>query len=169
MAGKCKLTLTIVCLALLLMTGCSSSSDTGNQKATEPADPHAGHDHSSLGPHGGHILELGNEDYHAEWRFDNNSGKVTIYLLDAAVKKAVTTTATSISVQVTEGDNVRDYELPAINQSEDDPPTTSEFESDDSSAELGVFLKGVGHGIDATLKVTIGDKEYTGAFGHLPH
>ena len=150
------------------MVGCNSGSETGNETGNQkPADPHAGHDHSSLGPHGGHILELGNEDYHAEWRFDNDSGKVTIYLLDSAVKKAVTTTATSISVQVKHGDNVSDYELPAINQSEDDPPTTSEFELVDTV--MLELLKGVGHGIDASLKVVIGDKEYTGAFGHLPH
>ena len=167
MAGKYRLIQTIVCLAALVMVGCNSSSETGDQKPAEPADPHAGHDHSSLGPHGGHILELGNEDYHAEWRFDNDSGKVTIYLLDSAVKKAVTTTATSVSVQVTHGDNVSDYELPAINQSEDDPPTTSEFELVDTV--MLELLKGVGHGIDASLKVVIGDKEYTGAFGHLPH
>ena len=167
MAGKYRLIQTIVCLAAFVMVGCNSGSETGNQKPAEPADPHAGHDHSSLGPHGGHILELGNEDYHAEWRFDNDSGKVTIYLLDSAVKKAVTTTATSISVQVKHGDNVSDYELPAINQSEDDPPTTSEFELVDTV--MLELLKGVGHGIDASLKVVIGDKEYTGAFGHLPH
>ena len=167
MAGKYRLIQTIVCLAAFVMVGCNSDSETDNQKPAEPADPHAGHDHSSLGPHGGHILELGNEDYHAEWRFDNDSGKVTIYLLDSAVKKAVTTTATSISVQVKHGDNVSDYELPAINQSEDDPPTTSEFELVDTV--MLELLKGVGHGIDASLKVVIGDKEYTGAFGHLPH
>ena len=57
--------------------------------------------------------------------------------------------------------------LPAINQSEDDPPTTSEFELVDTV--MLELLKGVGHGIDASLKVVIGDKEYTGAFGHLPH
>ena len=114
------------------------------------------------------MLELGEEDYHAEWRFNNDSGKVTVYLLDAEAKKAVTTTATAISVQVTNGDDVvNDYELPAINQSDEDPPTTSEFELVDTV--MLELLKGVGHGINATLKVTIGDKEYSGAFGHLPH
>ena len=167
MARRYRFIQTIVCLAALLIAGCNSSNDTESQQPAAPADPHAGHDHSSLGPHGGHVLELGNEDYHAEWRFNNDSGKVTVYLLDSAVKKAVTTTATSISVQVTHGDNVTDYELPAINQSEEDPPTTSEFELVDTV--MLELLKGVGHGIDATLKVVIDDKEYTGAFGHLPH
>jgi len=158
----------MVCLAALLAAGCNNSSDTNTQKPAEPTDPHAGHDHGSLGPHGGHVLELGEEDYHAEWRFNNDSGKVTVYLLDAEAKKAVTTTATAISVQVTNGDDVvNDYELPAINRSDEDPPTTSEFELVDTV--MLELLKGVGHGINATLKVTIGDKEYSGAFGHLPH
>ena len=113
------------------------------------------------------MFELGAEDYHAEWRFNNDSGKVTIYLLDAEAKKAVTTTAKEISVKVTHGENVSDYELPAINQSDDDPPTASEFELVDTV--MLELLKGVGHGIDATLTVTIDDKQSSGAFGHLPH
>lgn len=163
MAGKCRLIQTIVCLAALIVAGCNSSSD----QPEAPADPHAGHDHSSLGPHGGHVLELGEEDYHAEWRFNNDSGKVTVYLLDAAAKKAVTTTAATISVQVKVGEDISDYKLPAINQSDEDPATTSEFELVDTV--MLEYLKGVGHGIDATLTVVIGDKEYSGAFGHLPH
>jgi len=113
------------------------------------------------------VLELGEEDYHAEWRFNNDSGKVTVYLLDAAAKKAVTTTAATISVQVKVGEDTSDYKLPAINQSDEDPATTSEFELVDTV--MLEYLKGVGHGIDATLTVVIGDKEYSGAFGHLPH
>jgi len=150
-------------LAALIVAGCNSSSD----QPKTPTDPHAGHDHSSLGPHGGHVLELGEEDYHAEWRFNNDSGKVTVYLLDAAAKKAVTTTAATISVQVKVGEDTSDYKLPAINQSDEDPATTSEFELVDTV--MLEYLKGVGHGIDATLTVVIGDKEYSGAFGHLPH
>ena len=167
MAGRCRWIQTMVCLAALIVAGCNNSSNTSSQQPATPADPHAGHDHSSLGPHGGHILELGEEDYHAEWRFNNDSGKVTVYLLDAEAKKAVTTTAEAIKVQVTHGDDVSDYELPAINQSDDDPPTTSEFELVDTV--MLELLKGVGHGIDATLKVVIEDKEYSGPFGHLPH
>lgn len=167
MAGKYRSIQTIVCLVVLIVAGCNSSSDTSSNQSAAPADPHAGHDHSSLGPHGGHVLELGEEDYHAEWRFNNDSGKVTIYLLDAAVKKPVTTTAATLSVQVKVGEDVSDYELPAINQSDDNPPTTSEFELVDTV--MLEYLKGVGHGIDATLTVVIGDKEYSGAFGHLPH
>lgn len=169
MAGRRRLIQTVVCLAALMIVGCNDSSDTSSQQPTTPADPHAGHDHSSLGPHGGHVLELGEEDYHAEWRFNDNNGKVTVYLLDAEAKKAVTTTATTISIQITFNDTTNDYELSAIKQSDEDPPTTSEFESFDPQPQMIELLKAVGHGVDATLKVVIGDKEYSGAFGHLPH
>ena len=167
MARRCRWIQAVVCLAALIAAGCNNSSDTNTQKPDEAIDPHAGHDHGSLGPHGGHLLELGEEDYHAEWRFNDDSGKVTIYLLDAEAKKAVTTTAKEISVKVTHGENVSDYQLPAINQSDDDPPTASEFELVDTV--MLELLKGVGHGIDASLTVTIDDKQYSGAFGHLPH
>ena len=90
----------LLCLAALVLVGCTGSENK-DQDSTTQADPHAGHNHATLGPHHGHLVELGDEDYHAEWRFDNSSGKVTIYLLDADVKEDVTTTADKITVRVT--------------------------------------------------------------------
>ena len=156
----------LLCFVVLVLAGCTASENQ-DQESTTKADPHAGHSHATLGPHHGHLVELGDEDYHAEWRFDNSSGKVTIYLLDADVKKDVTTTADQITVRVTQGKITSEYELPAINASESDPPTASQFEV--VNAELLESLKAVGHGIEAKLSVTIEDKQYTGSFEHLPH
>ena len=154
-------------LALVVLVGCGPSTEPAKKPAAENADPHAGHDHSSLGPHQGHLIGLGDEQYHAEWRFDTNSGKISIYLLDAAARKDVVTTADKLTITIKRGETTTDYELPAINQDEAEPPTTSRFETVDTN--LLEFLRAVGHGIDATLTVAIGDKEYSGPFEHLPH
>jgi hypothetical protein len=60
-------------MAMFILSGCSDSSDTDQfsevaQSDNEQADqdPHAGHAHPTHGPHGGDLIELGNEEYHAE-------------------------------------------------------------------------------------------------------
>src|SRR5262245_16215513 len=49
------------------------------------------HAHEAEGPHHGHIIELGNEEYHAELTHDDATKTVTIYLLgkDAATAVAI--------------------------------------------------------------------------------
>ena len=71
------------------LVGCDNG--TGNTKTLTPAaigpntapPPHA-HVH---GPNGGHIVELGDEEFHAEVAMDQTR-KLTIYLLDESVKNA---------------------------------------------------------------------------------
>ena len=45
------------------------------------------HAHPSEGPHHGTLVELGNEEFHAEVVHDDKS--VTVYVLDAGATKAV--------------------------------------------------------------------------------
>lgn len=68
-----KTTLAIMAVGMFTLSGCaeragdaqfSEVSAHDNEQATE--DPHAGHAHPSHGPHGGDLIELGNEEYHAE-------------------------------------------------------------------------------------------------------
>ena len=64
-------------LALLLGVaglGCQKPQGVPATEVT-PADEkaehdHAGHDHAHVGPHGGDIVELGDENYHAELAHD---------------------------------------------------------------------------------------------------
>ncbi|MFP6618296.1 MAG: hypothetical protein VB877_03045 [Pirellulaceae bacterium] len=157
----------VTCLTICLFSGCSPDKDSSTNGSAPSTDPHAGHNHESLGPHQGYLVGLGDEEYHAEWRFDTNTGKITIYLLDADAKKDASTTADKLSITVTRDGETSDYSLPAINQDDADPPAASQFELVDTN--LVEFLRAVGHGIEANLTVSIGDKEYTGPFEHLPH
>ena len=68
-----KATLAIMTVGMFILSGCaepsgddqfSEVSEHDNEQPDE--DPHAGHAHPSHGPHGGDLIELGNEEYHAE-------------------------------------------------------------------------------------------------------
>ena len=86
--------------ALLVLAGCGSepaATDSGTVDTPPPAtvDTHA---HPSEGPHHGDLVELGNEEYHAEVVHDE--GSVTIYILDGHVENAVPIDAAEITINL---------------------------------------------------------------------
>tara|TARA_R110002072_G_scaffold302999_3_gene491111 strand:- start:40567 stop:41241 length:675 start_codon:yes stop_codon:yes gene_type:complete len=63
----------ILAMAAFTVSGCAdpTNSDqfsevTAHDNEHPDQDPHAGHAHPTHGPHGGDLIELGNEEYHAE-------------------------------------------------------------------------------------------------------
>ena len=75
--------------ASLGMAGCTPSEPAARpfnagDNVTNTAPPEHAHVH---GPNGGHIVELGEEEFHAEVAMDKDR-KLTVYLLDEAVKAA---------------------------------------------------------------------------------
>lgn len=148
----------IFAISLLVLNGCGSGATSNNEPSPE-VDPHAGHDHGhdELGPNGGHLLELGDEEFHAEWLHDDDLGKVTVILLDSEAKREVTTSAESATIDVTVGtEPATQYVLPAV--AGDDPAAgTSRFEL----VELALLtaLK-IGEGVSAVLTVKVNDKEF---------
>jgi hypothetical protein len=126
--------------------------------ANSPAAKNAAHDHEHAhhGPHGGHIMEIGKEEYHAEWTHDE-SGKVTFYLLDSDVKKEVPIVAEEITVDVKIGNNAPvTYKLAAVNPQDGKSAT---FEIVDKNL-LGVLETLKAEGVVATLNVTIDGKTF---------
>ena len=68
-----KTTLATLAMSAFVLSGCTDAPDasqfsevsaTDNEHPDE--DAHAGHAHPSHGPHGGDLIELGNEEFHAE-------------------------------------------------------------------------------------------------------
>lgn len=118
---------------------------------------HDDHDHAHHGPHGGHIAEIGEEEYHIEWTHDDD-GKIVVYILDAAVKKEVGVDQPSITIETKVGDETTPYELAAIKPS--DEAKASKFEIVDKQL-LGV-IETLGEDVKATIKeLKIGDKTFT--------
>ena len=78
-------------LLLLVFAGCPHANHS-----EKPVHDDHGHEHHHHGPHNGHVMEIGGEEYHAEWTHDE-SGKVTFYILDSDAKKEVPIEADEIA------------------------------------------------------------------------
>jgi hypothetical protein len=114
------------------------------------------HEHAHHGPHGGHLMEIGEEEYHAEWTHEE-SGKVTFYILDAEAKKEVPIAAEEIAIEVKIGKNEpTTFKLAAVNPQDG---KAAAFELVDKNL-LGVLETLKSPGVVATLHVTIEDKPF---------
>ncbi|MBC8352011.1 MAG: hypothetical protein H8E66_08470 [Planctomycetes bacterium] len=129
-------------------------------------DDHAhSHDHPETGPNGGHLVELGEEEYHIEWTHDDERGLVTLYVIDGAAKELVAITSETITITAKVAEST-EYELAAVAPS-GDPPASANFEL--KSPELIQCLKLAGQGADVSVAVTINGKPYHGEFKHDDH
>jgi hypothetical protein len=164
------------CFACVWSLGCNSAP-SGPPPAALPTEVHdhgpGGHDHAhghshghaDTGPNGGHLVEFQSEDYHAEWLHDDESGKVTVFILDKAAKTNVPIANESITIEKKIGEKSEKYQLMA--QRADGETKTAKFEIVDKP--LIEALKSVGHGIEAIVSVEIDGKAFTGKFEHHDH
>lgn len=141
--------------SLFVLSGCSGKP---------AADQHAGeeHHHHVHGPHEGELIELGNEEYHAELLMgDNNT--VTIYVLDKDGKLPVPIEAAPIAISMLVNSNPIEFALEPKPQDNDPAGKSSRFES--TKPELGLALGNP----DAKreLKLKIGEKPFTQSFPHF--
>lgn len=119
------------------------------------ADDH-GHEHHHHGPHNGELMELGNEQYHAEWIHDE-SGKVTVYILDSAAKKEVPIAADEITIDVKIGNNPpQPFHLTAVNPRDG---KSAAFEITDKNFEP-LFHQLKSTSVTLTLHVNIDGKQF---------
>lgn len=148
----------------------------GEQPATPPKVVKEDHDHDhehegkvdhgdhAHGPNGGHLVELGNEEYHAEWEHDDATGLITIYLLDKDAKNLPETDATEIVIETKVGEKSSTYSLPRV-PSESETKKVSKFELVDKTLLNSLMAT---EGVSNTLKIKIGDKEFSAAVKHDP-
>jgi hypothetical protein len=155
-APKCLVAALAVAFSLWL-TGCNSAPNNATApKAVDAHDHEHEHAHHHHGPHDGHLMEIGEEEFHAEWTHDQ-SGKVTFYILDAEAKKEVPIDADKIVIDVKIGDNApKSYELMAVSPADG---KSAAFEiTDKQFASLFDQLKSPG--IVLTLHANIGGKQF---------
>ena len=162
----------VIASAAIWATGCPNSAPTPTTTRAggdEHGHEHGaeGHDHAhEHGPHGGHLVEIGKEEYHAEWTHADD-GTVTVYLLDAEAKNEVPIPAEEIVIDTTVGTNQTTFKLAAVARSEGDMPKSAKFELVDKNL-LGV-LETLSKGVTATLKLDINGKPYEAAITHDDH
>ena len=59
---------------------------------------HSGHTHYGTGPHGGSLIELGGDDYHAEFVLDHDAHAIRIFLLKSDAKTPLLTKSVEATI-----------------------------------------------------------------------
>ncbi len=149
--------------ALLLGCGAKPADSGGDQGgATPAAHDHAadhGHDHAAEGPHGGHVIVLGEEEYRAELTHDEATHTVAVYLLDSSVKEPVASDQEAITLQIFEGGDFVDHALKPTDENGAFSTT------DEKLCDLLLHSEE----FKARLHATIAGKEYVGTVELTAH
>lgn len=126
----------VAILSLTFLVGCGASTTTGETSADRHHE-NDGHDHSAgehshIGPHKGHLIELGtNEEYHAELLHDEAAHRVTVYILDGEAKKNVAVTQPELVINVVSGGTPQQFKLAAVTQANEMAGMASCFQLED--------------------------------------
>jgi hypothetical protein len=125
----------LVVLVTSLMAGCNSGAlappDASDKHHAGDSHDQAG-EHSHWGPHGGHLIELGaNEEFHAEILHDDDTHRVTVYILDGNAQHAVPISQPQLVINMVNGGNPRQFKLASAPPSADVHATSSCFETQD--------------------------------------
>jgi hypothetical protein len=168
----------------LFLIGCSTNPDEPSNRIVEDTPPplvsgvdgggHEGHDHSdgtcdghpTKGPHGGHLIELGNEAYHAELLHDEDLHNVTIYLLDSSAEQPMGAPLEEITLQLFRDGDFVQYALKAVAAPTNTSGTASQFEIVDEALCDALCHE---DGLKGRLQVTLNGKAYTGTIEHTGH
>jgi phage baseplate assembly protein gpV len=84
-------------IPLLALTACGDKDKNG--KAPENAEK--AHEH--VAPHGGELLELGDEQGHVELVHDDEAGKITMYIYGSETSKPISVEKPSVTIQQKDG------------------------------------------------------------------
>ncbi|WLD14380.1 hypothetical protein [Planctellipticum variicoloris] len=155
-----------LCLGLLIGCGPTAEYKTNEQLKTERGDDHDhdDHGHGAAGPHGGSLVELGEEEYHAEVVVDEKTHSLVVYLLGKDAKTASPIAATEVTVGLG-GD--KSATLKAAPLEGEGEGKASKFELADEKVVHDLLDAGFLHG---SLKVQIGEKAYEGHIdAHFDH
>lgn len=140
------------------MVGCDSGK-SDYKKADEikkaPA-AHDEHDHAAKGPHGGSLVELGAEQFHAEVVLDHDAHVLRVFMFGPDAKTAAPVAATELSI-ASEGKEA--WKLKAVPQEGDGDGKTSRFELIDDAIVHDLLEAKFLHG---DLRITIGDTPFSG-------
>lgn len=151
-------------LAVASMLGCAgeeAANKTSTPNSTPESEAHANHAHPEKGPHDGDLVELGDEEYHAEVVHGEN-GQISVYVLDGTAAKVVAIDAAEMTINVTHAGEAKQFSLPANADASDPQGMSSRFSIQDQ--DLAADLDS--HFARAKLVVMINGKSYTGKIEH---
>jgi hypothetical protein len=150
--------------AMLVLVGCSGQSSEYHpvtKGVTVKVPPPHEHEH---GPHGGHLVELGEEEHHAEVVFDAKAAQLTIYILDSTAKKAEPIDAKEVALKLSIDGKSAGFKLPAVPEAADPKGKSSRFELA-GDPDIKAHIKDE-EDLKGTVSVTIANKDFTGDIKH---
>lgn len=130
------------------------------QSPVPPAAPKSAH--PVHGPHEGELLEIGNEEFHAEVVVDETKKLFAIYVLDAQAKSYVALDAPFLAINMKLANKPVQFKLKAAPQTTDKAGSSSCFQL--TSPELIHGLHA--NGSDPKLSLKIGKKSYVVKVAH---
>jgi len=149
-------------LSLAVLGGCKPAAPATEPKSAVPAKAeHAEHDHPTEGPHHGDLVELGNEEYHAEI-VHGDGGDISIYVLDSHAEKAVPIEAAEVVINLTHDGKAEQFKLPATPDAGDPAGKSSKFSLKDEELASDLDKEGTA----AKLVLSINGKSFTGKIEH---
>lgn len=156
-----------VCPLAAFTTGCNGSKVTKDPPSTEhhAGDGHPEHAHPETGPHQGHLIELGKEDFHLELVDDDASKTVTIYVLDSTATKMVPIDSKSLTVNLVLEGKPTQFLLPAVPDKDDPEGKSSRFQLVDDALIKGIDTQGT----KGRVNVIINEKPYSGTIENHAH
>lgn len=160
---------TTLALVVALTVGCRQDAGPPPGAAPPAQDnhghDHAHHEHPTTGPHGGELIELGSDDYHAELVHDEQGGTVTIYILDAHAEQSVPIDATVVTINLIRDGQAAQFTLAATPEAGNPSGKSSRFVSNDAALGDGLEQESA----EPQLVVMINDKQYRGRIDHAHH
>lgn len=142
------------------LAGCGGASTAVPTKSSGETAEHA-HEHPVHGPHDGDLIELGNDEYHAEIVHEAD-GKVSVYILDSSAKNAVPIDAPEVTLNIVHDGSPEQIPLAASPTETDPAGQSSRFVSADGHAGADLDHAGV----QAKLAVMINGTSYQGVIAH---
>ncbi len=124
----------------------------------------APHEHGDEGPHGGHLVELGEEEYHAEVVLDVKTKAVSVYILSSDLQKAAPVDAKEVVLELTIDGKTGPHVAKPSPQKDDPPGKTSRFIlANDPDIKAKIDDE---HELEGHVNVTINGKAYSGEITH---
>ena len=150
----------------LVLAGCtdgnSEFTEVNHDESEVAHDDHSGHGHGHHGPNGGEIVEVGNEEFHAEVVVDEGTHRIDVFVLGSDAKTAKPIDASEISLSFKHGDEVEYFKLTAAAIDGEPEGQSSKFTL--TSEEL--FEELHEHSEGATLSFTAGGESLSGTVTH---
>lgn len=170
MKRSCGILMASLALATFVgLGGCGSSkpgADEASERELQEGKDHAHEDeHPHEGPHHGHLIELGDEEYHAELTHDETTKTVAVYLLDKKATSAVSIEDAEITLNLVIDGAPTPVKLAADPQDGDPEGQSSRFSIVDESVLEALEAESTA----GRLNVTIDGKPYIGKIEHHEH